>query len=311
MRGEVGMSSEQERWIDAFLDYLLVQRNYSHHTIQAYRTDLNQLHAFLEERSPAFRQHGWDGVDAEVLRVYQHHLSEHGYANATIARKLATIRSLFQYLLSMGVIQRDPTRGLEGPKVRRPLPKAISPEQVDRLLEAPTQVEGPKGLRDQAILELLYATGMRVSELTALQLEDVDLERNVVRCRGKGNKEREVPFHETAAQKLLAYLKDGRPQLQNGRHPNNYLFLNLRGRPLTRQGIWLIIREYAKIAGIGVRVTPHVLRHSVATHLLRQGANLREVQELLGHTNLTTTQQYTRVVNEHLREVFEDTHPRA
>ncbi len=305
------MSSNYIQWIEAFLDYLLVQRNYSHHTIQAYRTDLHQLCAFLEEHVPLFDQRGWDAVDAEALRLYQKDLYEQGYANATIARKLATVRSLFQYLLSMGVIQRDPTRGLEGPKVHRPLPKAISPEDIERLLDAPTHVDGPKGLRDQAILELLYATGMRVSELTALRLGDVDLERNIVRCRGKGNKEREVPFHETAAQKLLAYLKDGRPHLQNGKYPNDYLFLNYRGKPLTRQGIWLIIKEYAKIAGIGVRVTPHVLRHSIATHLLRQGANLREVQELLGHTNLTTTQQYTRVVNEHLRNVFDNTHPRA
>ncbi len=305
------MSSDHAHWIRAFLDYLLVQKNYSPHTIQAYNNDLNQLLTFLEEHVPPFQAQGWPGIDADHLRLFHEFLRDQGYAATSIARKLATVRSLFQYLLSEGVIERDPSRVLEGPKVKRPLPKAISPEEVERLLQAPTQEDGPKGLRDQAILELLYATGMRVGELAALRVDDVDLERNTVRCHGKGNKEREVPFHEIAAQKLIAYLKEGRPHLLNGKRPTPYLFLNYRGEPLTRQGIWLIIRKYAKLAGIQSRVTPHVLRHSVATHLLRRGANLREVQELLGHTNMTTTQQYTRVVNEHLRDVYDDTHPRA
>lgn len=305
------MSSDYAHWIEAFLDHLLVQKNYSRHTVQAYATDLRQLCDYLQEHDREFVHKGWSGVTDKDLRGFHGYLVEQGYAEASIARKLASVRTLFQYLLLEGVIPRDPSRGLEGPRVKQPLPKAISPEEVDRLLEAPTRVEGPIGLRDQAILELLYATGMRVGELASLGVDDVDLERNVVRCRGKGNKEREVPIHEIAAQKLLAYLQDARPKLLNGRKPTQALFLNFRGTPLTRQGIWLIIKKYAKMAGIQARVTPHVLRHSVATHLLRQGANLREVQELLGHTNLTTTQRYTRVVNEHLREVYDETHPRA
>ncbi len=305
------MSSEHTRWIDAFLDHLLVQKNYSHHTIQAYTNDLRQLVEYLEAEVPAFSKKGWAAITYEHLRDFQGHLVEQGYADTSIARKLASVRTLFQYLLLEGVISRDPSRGLEGPKVSRPLPKAISPEEIERLLDAPAHVEGPIGLRDQAILELLYATGMRVGELATLHIDDVDLERNVVRCRGKGNKEREVPIHEIAAQKLLAYLQDGRPRLVSAQYQTQALFLNFRGTPLTRQGIWLIIKKYAKMAGIQVKVTPHVLRHSVATHLLRNGANLREVQELLGHTNLTTTQRYTKVVNEHLREVYDKTHPRA
>ncbi len=305
------MPSEHTRWIDAFLDHLLVQKNYSRHTIEAYLNDLRQLVHYLEEHVPAFKRKGWGAVTYEDLRGFQAYLVDQEYADTSVARKLASIRTLFQYLLLEGVIERDPSRGLEGPKVSRPLPKAISPEEIERLLEAPTQVEGPVGLRDQAILELLYATGMRVGELASLRVDDVDLERNVVRCRGKGNKEREIPIHEIAAQKLFTYIQEGRPRLLNSKKPTPFLFLNFRGTPLTRQGIWLIIKKYAKIAGIQVKVTPHVLRHSVATHLLRNGANLREVQELLGHTNLTTTQRYTKVANEHLREVYDKTHPRA
>ena len=305
------MTANPEEWVDSFLNHLLVQRNCSRHTVNAYRTDLRQLYEFLNTVVPAFAQQGWSIVQPEHLRAFQVYLQEQGYANTSIARKLASVRSLFQYLLTQEVIHHDPARILESPRVKRNLPQTLSLEEIDRLLAAPERVAGPKGLRDQAILELLYATGMRVGELAALTVDDVDLERNVVRCRGKGNKEREIPVHEIAAQKVWLYLQHGRPHFVNNRRPTRALFLNYRGSPLTRQGIWLIIRTYARMAGITTRVTPHVLRHSVATHLLRRGANLREVQELLGHATLSTTQQYTRVANEHLREVYDNTHPRA
>ncbi len=305
------MSSDHTRWVDAFLDHLLVQRNCSHHTVEAYRSDLRQLVAYLEDTVREFPAKGWKSITEGHLRGFQEHLVASGYAATSISRKLASVRAFFQYLLMEGVINRNPSRALEGPRVKRPLPRAISEEEVARLLAAPTQVDGPTGLRDQAILELLYATGMRVSELAALRLDDIDLERNTVRCRGKGDKEREIPIHELAAQKLLTYLEEGRPHLCDARCATQALFLNRRGKPLTRQGIWLIIKKYAKMAGIEAKVTPHVLRHSVATHLLREGAHLREVQELLGHANLATTQRYTRVVNEHLHDVYDRTHPRA
>ncbi len=305
------MPSETERWIEAFLDHLLVQKHYSRHTVHAYRTDLMQLHTFLVEHVPEFGDAGWPAVTLDHVLAFREHLQTSGYSDATVARRLASARSFFDYLIRQEVLKRNPAQGVETPRVKRALPQTLSPEEVERLLEAPAQVPGPKGLRDQAILELLYATGMRVGELASLTVDDVDLERNTVRCRGKGNKEREIPFHEIAAQKLLAYLRDGRPQLLNGKRPTRALFLNNRGTPLTRQGIWLIIRTYARMAGIETHVTPHVLRHSIATHLLRQGAQLREVQELLGHATLATTQQYTRVANEHLREVYDKTHPRA
>lgn len=305
------MTANPMAWVEAFLNHLLVQRNCSRHTIDAYRTDLTQLCEFLELAIPTFAQEGWTAVRAEDLRSFQGYLHERGYSSTSIARKLASVRSLFQYLVTQEVLDHNPAQGLESPRVKRNLPPTLSVEEIDRLLAAPEAVDGPKGLRDQAILELLYATGMRVGELAALTVEDVDLERNVVRCRGKGDKEREIPIHETAARKVWQYLHHGRPKLQNQRRPTRALFLNYRGAPLTRQGIWLIIRTYARMAGIATRVTPHVLRHSVATHLLRRGANLREVQELLGHATLSTTQQYTQVANEHLREVYDNTHPRA
>lgn len=309
---EDGMTPGYVQWVRTFLNHLLVQKNYSRHTFDAYHNDLNQLVAFLEERVSGFAVDGWRTVTEDHLRDYAHHLYQCGYANASIARKLATVRSFFQYLQAEGAIPHDPSMMLEGPKVERPLPRAISPEEITRLLEAPSQVNGPKGVRDRAILELLYATGMRVSELADLRLSDVDLERNVVRCRGKGNKERLIPVHELAAKWLLAYIEEARPELLgNKKTLTDVLFLNYRGQPLTRQGLWLIIRQYAKIAGLTTPVTPHVLRHSVATHLLRNGAGLREVQELLGHTNMNTTQQYTRLLDDHLRETYDETHPRA
>jgi|AMFO01.1.fsa_nt_gi Site-specific recombinase XerD len=305
------MAPVYETWVQQFLDHLLIFQNSSAYTVQAYQSDLHQLADYLREHVPEFEAQGWPAISTDHLRRYQAYLVERGYANSTIARKLTSVRSFFKFLLAEEQIPQNPASTLESPGSKHVLPKAITVEAINRLLNAPTQVEGPVGLRDQAILELLYATGMRVSELSGLRLEDVNLERNTVLCRGKRNREREIPFHELAAQKLMHYLKEGRPQLVKGVHPNDAVFLNYRGTPLTRQGIWLIIRKYARLAGIEVRVSPHVLRHSVATHLLRSGANLREVQELLGHVNMSTTQRYTKVVNEHLRDVYEETHPRA
>jgi len=305
------MTPGHDKWIRAYLNHLLVQKNYSRHTVQAYQTDLTQLRTFLDDHVPAFAEEGWPAIDESHLEAYLGHLHDQAYANTSIARKLTTIRTFFQHLVAENLISHDPSTILESPKVERPLPRAITPEEIQRLLEAPAQTKAPKGLRDQAILELLYATGMRVSELANLRLHDVDLERNVVHCRGKGNKERYIPFHETAARRLLTYLEEARPALSRSETRTNALFLNYRGRPLTRQGLWLIIRHYARVAGITASVTPHTLRHSVATHMLRRGADLREVQELLGHTSMTSTQWYTRVVNEHLRDAYDAAHPRA
>lgn len=304
-------ASIADPWIQMFLDYLLVYRNSSSHTVDAYARDLEQLFAFLEETTPGFEGGRWESLSAQDLRRFHAFLHGRGYASTTIARKIAAVRSFFTYLKMEGVIHHNPAKALESPRLRQPLPKAVSQEEIERLLTAPAREVGPLALRDRALLELLYATGMRVSELAQLRLEDVNLERDTLLCRGKSHKEREIPFHELAAQKLLRYIKEGRPQLLNPKRPTDVLFLNHRGGPLTRQGIWLIIRRHARAAGIAAHITPHVLRHSIATHLLRRGANLREVQELLGHASLTTTQRYTRIVNDHLRNVYETVHPRA
>ncbi|NPA90423.1 MAG: tyrosine recombinase [Chloroflexi bacterium] len=304
-------ASLPDPWIRLFLDYLLVYRNSSPHTISAYAHDLGQLYHFLEEQEPSFPEEGWAAVTGEMLIAFQEFLHKMGYASTTITRKVAAVRTFFEYLRMEEVISRNPARVLETPRPKVPLPKAVSERDVERLLAAPLQEEGPRAVRDRALLELLYATGMRVSEVAQLRLSDVNLERNTLLCRGKRNREREVPFHEVAAQALLAYLRDARPQLINPRRPTDAFFLNARGGPLTRQGIWLIIQRHVRAAGIEAHITPHVLRHSIATHLLRRGANLREVQELLGHVTLTTTQRYTRVINEHLRDVYDAVHPRS
>ncbi len=301
----------EDPWVQAFLDYLIIYRNSSPHTVDAYARDIQQLLTFLTENATDFKEGRWSHVTPEDLQRFHAYLHRQGYASTTIARKLAAIRTFFTYLKLEGATTRNPANILAPPKLQHSLPKAISPRDVERLLEAPAQEESPLALRDQALLELLYATGMRVSEIAQLHLSDVNLERNTLLCRGKGQKEREIPFHELAAQKLLKYIKTARPHLLNPKHPTDILFLNFRGGPLTRQGIWLIIRKHARAAGIAAHITPHVLRHSIATHLLRRGANLREVQELLGHASISTTQRYTRIVNDHLRRVYEDMHPRA
>ncbi len=204
----------------------------------------------------------------------------------------------------------DPTATLDSPRVKKYLPRAISQEDVELLLDAPGKGDEPRALRDRAILELLYATGMRVSELVSLNEGDVDLASASVRCFGKGGKERVIPVYERAVQAIEGYINKGRVRLLR-QSDEKALFLNQRGERLTRQGLWLIVKGYVRQAGIKVAVTPHTLRHSFATHMLRGGADLRNVQELLGHANIATTQVYTQVSNERLREVYDDAHPRA
>ncbi len=232
------------------------------------------------------------------------------YASTTVARKVAAIKSFFHFLVAEGFIRDDPTATLDSPRVKKYLPRAISQEDVEKLLEAPGQSNEPRSLRDRAILELLYATGMRVSELVALNEGDVDLPSASVRCFGKGGKERVIPIYDRAVQAIETYASKGRVRLVRDAE-QKALFLNQRGLRLTRQGLWLIVKGYVKEAGIKVPVTPHTLRHSFATHMLRGGADLRNVQELLGHANIATTQVYTQVSNERLREVYDEAHPRA
>jgi integrase/recombinase XerD len=230
------------------------------------------------------------------------------YAPTTIARKIAAVKSFCHFLEQEGILTEDPTSQIDAPRITKYLPRAASVSEVERLL---AQLDGDSGtaLRDRAMLELLYATGMRVSELVALNRADVSLEQGVVVCRGKGGKQRQLPFGEKAAQAMTRYIEAGRSQLL-ARQQQEALFLNHHGERLTRQGFWLIIKSYARQAGID-KITPHTLRHSFATHLLTNGADLRAVQELLGHSSIATTQVYTHVADSHLRQVYDDSHPRA
>jgi integrase/recombinase XerD len=301
-----------ETRVQEFLDYLLVEKGYSNNTIVAYRNDLQQLVNYLTTKRDMSEPLDWRKIDRDIIIDYILHLkADREYASSTVARKSAAVKSFFHFLFQMGVITDDPTATLESPRVKKRLPRSASPEDIEQLLKAPTG-ESPKALRDRALLELLYATGMRVTELISLDLDGVDLgEKPTVRCYGKGGKERVMPIHPRAVNALRVYLEKGRPQLLRG-PGEKALFLNPRGQRLTRQGLWLIVKQYVEQAGLeDSEITPHTLRHSFATHLLNRGANLRNVQHLLGHASLATTQVYTRVSGDRLREVYNEAHPRA
>ncbi len=292
-----------------FLDYLEVEKGASANTIAAYRNDLQQLVDFIGARLG--RQATWPAVDRRLLQEFVLELRRRGYCETSVARKVAAVRSFFAFLAGEGIIDRNPGEGLASPRVHKALPRAISPTEVDELLEQPAKRQTPEAKRDQAMLELLYATGMRVTELVSLDVDDVHLgPAPFVRCRGKGGKERAIPIYEQAAEAVRIYLEEARPLLV--RNPQERaLFLNRRGERLTRQGLWLILTRYAQEAGLGQKVTPHTLRHSFATHMLRGGMPLRDLQELLGHASIATTQIYTHLTRDHLREVYQKAHPRA
>lgn len=291
--------------IEEFLNFVLVEKGYSKHTIAAYRNDLAQFLANLGEVVSS-----WQDVERNQILNYTLYLQERGYASSTVARKLAAIKSFFHFLVIDGVLEDDPTVAVDFPSVDRHLPHPLSPAEMARLLREPAKSDTPKALRDRALLELMYATGMRASEVINLDMDAIDLEAGTVRCVGKGNKERIMPLYERAREALGAYLESGRAKLLRGRG-ETALFISRLGRPLTRQGLWLIIKEYAVSAGINRRVTPHTLRHSFATHMLDGGAGLREVQQLLGHSNITSTQIYTEVSSRRKREAYDKAHPRA
>ncbi|HUG87390.1 MAG TPA: site-specific tyrosine recombinase XerD [Actinomycetota bacterium] len=300
-----------EAHVHRFLDHLAVERGLSRHTLDAYRRDLRRYLTFLEERG--VRDVG--SVREEDVAAFVRHLSgseyapERTYRASSVARALAAARALHRFLVREGVVPDDPTQGVIRPRIPRSLPKPLTVDQVSALLAAPGDAE-PPALRDTAILEVLYGAGLRISELVALDVDDVDLEEGSVRVVGKGDKERVVPLGRYAVRAVGSYLARSRPVLARSRS-GGALFLNQRGGRLTRQGATNIIQTAARRAGIRARVTPHVLRHSFATHMLEGGADVRVVQELLGHASVATTQIYTLVTQDHLREVYDDAHPRA
>jgi integrase/recombinase XerD len=303
-----GLAVEAER----YLDHLTVERGLSENTLDAYRRDLRRYVGFLARREVLDP----NDVEERTVRSFVASLSAstHGpddapYRATSVARTLSAVRSFHRFLLREGVTREDPAAGVGRPRVPRSLPRPLPVEVVARLLEAPDGTT-PTGVRDRGILELLYGSGLRISELTGLDVDELDLEEGSVRVLGKGGKEREVPLGSFARDAVGAYLTRGRPALATGAS-RGALFLNARGGRLSRQSCARLLGRYVRLAGIDRRVTLHTLRHSFATHLLEGGADVRVVQELLGHASVATTQIYTLVTAQHLREVYDSSHPRA
>ncbi|MBC8078162.1 MAG: tyrosine recombinase XerD [Chloroflexales bacterium] len=277
--------------LNRFLAYMASERGLSTNTTAAYRTDLEQFSVFLGERGLA----AWASVTRDDMLAFLLFLKERRYANSTVARRTAAVKSFFSYMVDEQFITSDPTEQIDSPKVDRFLPRSLSTTQVDELLELPLRSRSAEGTRDKAMLELLYATGLRVSELVALNLVDVVLDAATVRCLGKAGRERTLPVSPTAITSLEEYFDIGRPQLIRNAPATDALFLNHRGKRLTRQGFWLILKGYAEELSLS-DLTPHTLRHSFAAHMLNGGANLRDVQERLGHASLSTTQIYAQLI---------------
>ncbi|TVR63867.1 MAG: site-specific tyrosine recombinase XerD [Gemmatimonadales bacterium] len=290
--------------IEAFRDYLVFDRGVAERTVQAYCSDVVRLSGFLRTRGRLAPGE----VDHEDLRAYLFHLKDLGRAPTTLRRALSSIRSYFTFLLEEDELDVDPSERLESPRSWRRLPTVLTPTEAGRLVEA-VSMDSPVHWRDRAILELLYATGMRVSELTALRLPDAVLEERLVTVMGKGSRQRIVPFGGPAAEALRRYLTQVRPKLDQGASEGS-IFLNRRGTPLTRMSVWSMVKDAADAAGIDKRVSPHTLRHSFATHLLEGGADLVVVQELLGHADISTTQIYTHLDRSYIQDVHRTFHPR-
>ena len=284
--------------IQGFLTFLEEEKKYADNTIAAYQNDLNQFIHYVTDDQEKVQAESWTEVGKSTITDYIGQLKNNGYSSSTVARKVAAIKSFFHFLVAESVIKEDPTYTLDSPKVKKRLPKAISPAEIDRILNAPAEENGPKAQRDMALLEMLYASGMRVTELVSLDTTDLDFATDTtgsVRVRGKrANKEREIPLTGHTLSILKNYIHGGREQLAHD--PNeNALFLNNRGQRLTRQGLWLIIKHYVEAVGISSEVTPHTLRHSFAAHKLSQGKSLQDIQKLLGHANISTTQVYAHI----------------
>src|SRR4051795_6622356 len=290
-----------------FLAYLEFERGLSRNTLEAYRTDLLQFGRFLDERDVS-------AIDASAADVSDFLTglaggNGKGASPATIHRKAACLRSFFRHLRREEVRDSDPTAGLSAPRRGRKLPQVLTRGEVERLLSQPNGTE-PTALRDRALLELMYACGLRASEAIGLDVADLDLDEGVLRARGKGSKERVVPIGGTAVGAVRIYLERGRPQIVNG-SAEPHLFVNFRGGSLTRQGLYKIVRRHAQTAGLADRMSPHTLRHTFATHLLAGGCDLRSVQEMLGHADVATTQLYTHLSSQRLKDVYFKAHPRA
>ncbi|MEN6357906.1 MAG: site-specific tyrosine recombinase XerD [Armatimonadota bacterium] len=291
--------------IQRFLDYIAVERGLSANTVASYGRDLSQFASFLQKRN--ITEPG--KIDNNCMVAFLDLLSKEKYASTSTARKVSSIRGFIKYLCAERIIEKSPLRAFDTHRPPRRLPKFLDVDELTRLLDSP-DIHDDLGLRDKAMFETLYASGLRVSELISLKAEDVNPRMGFLKCLGKGNKERVVPIGEIAGEYIGAYVDRVRGRLA-GINRSEYLFLSIQGRPMSRVMFWKIIKKYAAKAGITKSITPHMLRHSFATHLIERGADLRSVQEMLGHASIATTQVYTHVTRDHLREVYKETHPRA
>jgi len=288
----------------SFLTFLEKDKRLSQNTLQSYRRDVEQYITYLNE----LKIHNVKSTNKATVITYLLHLQKKGRATSTISRNLASLRSFHQYLTKNNVIESDPTDKLESPKVEKKLPQILSTKEVELLLDQP-KCDDLKGFRDKAMLELLYATGIRVSELICLDLADVNLDMGFIKCC-KGTRERMIPLGSLSIQAINEYLSKSRGLLIQ-RSDETALFVNVNGKRLTRQGFWKIIKQYKNLAKINKDITPHTLRHSFAAHLLENGADLRSIQEMLGHSDISSTQVYAQIAKNRIKEVYKKTHPRA
>ena len=292
-----------EELLQTYIEYLSVEKGLSQNTLLSYARDIQKLFEFFEGQ-------GIDGtkIEEKDLIKFVHAQSRVGLSARSLARLISSLKSYYSFLLLEGVLSTNPTANLSAPKIWFSLPKFLTVKEVEQLLEQPDENDA-RGCRDRAMLELLYATGLRVSELVALKIKDINLESGFLICLGKGGKERIVPLGNSASQAVRKYLSDARFKLW--KKESDSLFLTSRGKAFTRQGFWKMLKQYGQQAGLDQKVSPHILRHTFATHLLERGADLRSVQLMLGHSQITTTQIYTHVTRRHLRQVYDRFHPRA
>ena len=289
--------------IELFIAYLQNEKKTSENTQFSYQRDLKKLAGFLEQEGIT----RVDAVEEKQLEAYLCTLKERGFKAATISRNIAAMKAFFSFLEKEHIVGKNEAEGLQAPKIEKKLPEIMTEEEVAALLEQPA-ADSPKGLRDKAMLELLYATGIRVTELITLHLEDVNFKTDCVRCRDD-NKERVIPFGSKARNALIDYLEQGRPVMAG--KGESILFVNCNGQPMSRQGFWKLLKAYAKKAGIKTEITPHTLRHSFAAHMVENGADLRSVQEMMGHSDISSTQIYALMYKNHLRDVYTKAHPRG
>ena len=292
-----------EKQINQFLDFLQNEKRVSNNTLQSYSRDIHQFETYLSQNRINYAK-----VDNKKIQEYLKHLQDLNKKTSTISRNLASIRSFYQYLIRVKKIKHDPTENIQSPKVEKRVPSVLTADEVEKLLSQPKDVD-LKGTRDKAMLEVAYATGMRVTEIISLDVEDVHIEDEFITCRAP-NKQRNIPLGSISLAALKEYIRDARPIMIKDEN-EKALFVNVNGRRLTRQGFWKIVKYYKEQAHITKDITPHVLRHSFATHLLQNGADLKAIQSMLGHSDISSTQVYTQFQDAGIRDIYRRTHPRA